>query len=147
MTFEGEGGSNVSPLSKSIKMADSMHTAKNKFYMWNKKYPSNFWIFASNLLDKSVEEWNFYGVLFCKFKLNKMASIKTNKNKNLTPLLKTNFSWLETLSLGPKRFHHSEGPKNAICLWLRLGKWNGSKHCRLDIVWYFLVSATDKLHF
>ena len=31
-------------------------------------------------------------VLFCKSSLSKMASVKTNKNKNWTPLLKTNFS-------------------------------------------------------
>ena len=47
-----------------------------------------------------------------------MASIKTNKIKNPTPLLKTNFLWIETLLLGPKRFLHSKGPKNAICLCL-----------------------------
>ena len=33
-------------------------------------------------------------VLFCKSSLSKMVSVKTNKNKNWTPLLKTNFSWL-----------------------------------------------------
>ena len=38
-----------------------------------------------------------------------MASIKTNKNQ--TPFWKTNFSWLETLSLGPKRYLQSKGPK------------------------------------
>ena len=53
-----------------------------------------------------------------------MVSIKTNKNENLTPFLKTNFSRQETLSLGLKRFLHSKGPKNVICLWLRLGKFN-----------------------
>ncbi len=60
-----------------------------------------------------------------------MASIKTNKNKKWTPLLKTNFSWLETLSLGPKRFLHSKGPKHAFCLWLRLRK---SEQCRICTV-------------
>ena len=69
------------------------------------------------------------GVLFCKSRLSKMASIKTNKNKKRTPLLKTNFSWLETLSLGPKRFLHSKGPKNAICLWLR----HDQEHCWLNV--------------
>ena len=67
-------------------------------------------------------------VLFCKSRLSKMASIKTNKNKKRTPLLKTNFSWLATLSLGPKRFLHSKGPKNAICLWLSHDKW----HCTFN---------------
>ena len=54
--------------------------------------------------------------LFCESSLCEMVSVKTNKNKNLTPLLKTNFSRLETLFLGPERFLHSEGPKNAILL-------------------------------
>ena len=40
----------------------------------------------------AVEKRNFYDVFFCKFKLSEMASIKTNKNKNRIPLLKTNFS-------------------------------------------------------
>ena len=42
-----------------------------------------------------------------------MASVKTNKNKNPTPLLKTNFG---TLLFGLKRFLHSKGPKNVIVL-------------------------------
>ena len=58
-----------------------------------------------------------------------MASIKINKNKKQTPLLKTNFSWLETLSLGPKRFLHSKGPKNGICLWLS----HDQEHCWLNV--------------
>ena len=49
---------------------------------------------------------------FCKSRFSKMVSVKTNKNKNGTPLLKINFSLLETLFLGPKRFLHSKGPKN-----------------------------------
>ena len=59
----------------------------------------------------------------------KMASVKTNKNKNLTPFLKTNFSGQETLYLGLKRFLHSIGPKNVICLWLRLGNIKQSWIC------------------
>ena len=66
--------------------------------------------------------------------LSKMASVKTNKNKNQTSLLKTNFSWLETLSFGLKRLLHSKGPKNAIHLWVRLRKFNGIEQCRFDIV-------------
>ena len=73
-----------------------------------------------------------------------MVSVKTNKNKNQTPLLKTNFSRQKTLSFGLKRFLHCRGPKNMICLWLRLGKLNGSKQCRIDFVGYFLVSAKDE---
>ena len=67
--------------------------------------------------------------------VSKMVSIQTNKNKNQTPLLTTNFLCLKTLSLGPKRFLHSKGPKNVICLWRRLGKLKRSKHCRFDFVW------------
>ena len=73
-------------------------------------------------------------VLFCKSSISKMVSVKTNKDKNRTPLLKTNFSWLETLSLCPKRFLHSKGPKYAICLWLRLEKLRGSTQSRFDSV-------------
>ena len=69
---------------------------------------------------KHEKNWQVPDVVFCKSSLSKMASVKTNKIKNQTPLLKTNFSCLETLSLGPKRFLHSKGPKNAICLWLIL---------------------------
>ena len=64
-----------------------------------------------------------------------MAAFKTNRNKIRTALLKTNFSWLETLSLGLKRFLHSKGPKNAICL-LAESKKNQTKsnlHCLLPI--------------
>ena len=57
------------------------------------------------------------------------------------------FHDVETLFLDPKRFLHSKGPKNAICLWLRLKKSNRIKQCRFNIVRYFLVSAIDKLHF
>ena len=37
-------------------------------------------------------------------------------NKTLTPLLKTNFSWLETLLMGQKGILHSKGLKNVIVL-------------------------------
>ena len=86
-------------------------------------------------------------VPFCKSILSKMASVKTNKNKNRTPLLKTNFSRLETLSFDPKRFLHSKGPKNAICLWLRLGNIIQCTICNVYFRSVFLVSAKDKLHF
>ena len=49
-----------------------------------------------------------------------MASIKTNKIKKRTPLHNINFWKLTTLLFCPKRFRHSKGPKNAICLWLSL---------------------------
>ena len=101
---------------------------KNMFpifgYMMHICQTNNFWFGG---LSKSF-------VLFCKSSWSKMASVKTNKNKNRTPLLKTNFLWLETLHLGPKRFLYSKGPKNSICLWLRLGKLNGSKQSRFDFV-------------
>ena len=48
-----------------------------------------------------------------------MVSVKTDKNKNWTPLLRTNFSRQETLPLDLKRFLHTKGPKNVLCLWLR----------------------------
>ena len=57
-----------------------------------------------------------------------MASVKTNKNKKRTALLKTNFWWQETLLLGPKPYLHSKGPKNAICLWLSHDK----EHCTFN---------------
>ena len=40
-----------------------------------------------------------------------MASLKTNKNTKRTPLLNINFSLLETLFFGPKRFLRSKGLK------------------------------------
>ena len=40
-----------------------------------------------------------FGVLFCKSRLSKMVSVKTNKNKNLTPLLKTNITIVLNLDL------------------------------------------------
>ena len=78
------------------------------------------------MLDKCVKSQrkNFYIVLFCKVKLNKMASIKTNKIEKQTPLPKTNFLRYATLLLRPKRFVHSKGPKNGICLFL----WSGKLH-------------------
>ena len=58
-----------------------------------------------------------------------MASIKTNKIKKRTPLHNINFWKLTTLLFCPKRFVHSKGPKNAICLWLSHNK----EHCRLNM--------------
>ena len=58
-----------------------------------------------------------------------MASIKTNKIKKRTPLHNINFWKLTTLLFCPKRFRHSKGPKNAICLWLSHNK----EHCRLNM--------------
>ena len=58
-----------------------------------------------------------------------MASVKTNKNKKRTALLKTNFWWQVTLPLGPKCYLHSKGPKNAICLWLS----HDQEHCWLNV--------------
>ena len=99
---------------------------------WKSKntYIPNFWIYDAFL----TNNFSFGGlpktnVIFCKTGLSKMASVKTNKNKNRTRLLKTSFSWIETLSLGPKRFLHSKGPKNVICLWLRLWKSSENEQC------------------
>ncbi len=55
----------------------------------------------------------------------KQHPLKQTKNKIRITLPKTNFSQLETLSLGPKRLLHSKGPKNGICLWLSQDKENG----------------------
>ena len=70
------------------------------------------------MLDKSVENQKkiLYDGLFCKSRLSKMASTKTNKIEKRTPLPKTNFLRYTTLLLGPKRFVHSKGPKIALCL-------------------------------
>ena len=76
-----------------------------------------------------------------------MTSVKTNENKNWTQLLKTNFSILETLFFGLKRFLHSKGPKNAICLWLILRNIEQSQICIVYFRSIFLVSATNKLRF
>ena len=72
------------------------------------------------MFDESVEtrKKNLYNVLFCKFKLCKMASTKTNKIKKQTPLFYTNFLSYTTLLFGPKRLLHSKGLKNTLCLWL-----------------------------
>ena len=73
--------------------------------------------------------------------------------------LKTNFSWLATLSLGPKRFLHSKGPKNVICLWLRLGNIKQSQICNFPslsqrqitflgpLEWRNLFELKDKVSF
>ena len=97
-------------------------------------------------MEKS-KNWIYDDVLFCKSSLSKMASVKTNKIKNQTALWKTNFLRYTTLLLGPKRFLHSEGPKNVICLWLRLGNIKRSQICTVYIRSIFLVSAKDKSHF
>ena len=66
-------------------------------------------------MEKS-KNWIYDDVLFCKFSLSKMASIKTNKIKNRTALSSTNFLRHTTLLHGPKRFVNSKGPKIALCL-------------------------------
>ena len=52
------------------------------------KYVSKFLIYSANILDKCVNSQKkiLYIVLFCKVKLCKMASIKTNKIKKQTAL-------------------------------------------------------------
>jgi hypothetical protein len=61
---------------------------------------------------------NFHDVLFCKVRLSKMASTKTNKIKKQSPLFYSNFLRYTTLLLGPKIFFNSKGIKNALCHWL-----------------------------
>ena len=70
------------------------------------------------MLDKSVENRKkvLTDVLFCKSRLSKIASTKTNKIERQTPLPKTNFLRYTTLFLGPTRFDHSKGPKITLCL-------------------------------
>jgi len=53
------------------------------------------------LIDTELSIWRI-----SKPSLDKMASIKSSKIKNETPLLKTTFSRIETLSFSPKRFLH-----------------------------------------
>ena len=52
------------------------------------KYVSKFLIYGAKMLDKCVKSQKrfLYIVLFCKVKLSKMASIKTNKIKKRTAL-------------------------------------------------------------
>ena len=54
----------------------------------------------------------------------KWHPLKQTKSKKRTPLPKTNFLRYTTLLLDPKRFVHSKGPKNGICLFL----WSGNLH-------------------
>ena len=93
-------------------IAQKLLTVLLQLYIENQKHIPNF-SYINNFPFGGLSKTN---VLFCKSSLSKMASIKTNKNKNQTSLMKTNFSWLKTFVLGPKRFLHSKGPKNAICL-------------------------------
>ena len=53
-------------------------------------------------------------------KIGKMAIFKMLRIKNLTPLLKTNFSLLETSHVDLKSYLHSKCSENAVCLLLRL---------------------------
>ena len=88
-----------------------------------------------------------YYVFFCKSRLSKMASAKTNKIEKRTPLPKTNFLSYTTLLLGPKRFVHSKGPKIALCLcytWLSLDM----VCCTFDVQYRgWVIFNSDKVQF
>ena len=59
----------------------------------------NFFIYGAEMLGKCVETWKkfFHNIVFCKVKLSKMASTKTNKTKNVTAHLYSNFLRFMTL--------------------------------------------------
>ena len=58
------------------------------------KYVPKFLIYGPKMLDKCVKSQKkiLHIALFCKVKLSKMASIKTNKIKKSTALFYSNFS-------------------------------------------------------
>ena len=68
------------------------HLAKIKIDQ-NCKTHLQILIYGAKMLDESEENPKkiLYDVLFCKSRLSKIASTKTNKIKQRTPLLKTNF--------------------------------------------------------
>ena len=70
---------------------------KNQRRPKSQNISSNF-EYGAKMLDESIVT------------LSEMASTKTNKLKKRTPLLMTNFSYLETLFLGPKPYLYSKGP-------------------------------------
>ena len=98
-------------------------------WIYRKGYRTNFFfdslhfcLIFLHLISKiwRCRDWTekriLYVVLFCKSRLSKMASTKTNKIKKRTPLLMTSFFRYKTLLLGPKRFNCSKAPKIALCL-------------------------------
>ena len=127
--------------SSNLKARKKVHLGKESFTLGNfHKRPQKNKLFLISIylmlfryirMEKS-KNWIYDDVLLKKSNLSKMASVKTNKNRNWTPLLKTNFSWLETLSLGPKKFLYAKGPKNAICLQLRLKMLNNADSTLFD---------------
>ena len=72
-----------------------------------------FWAFSLEAVNKKTT-----GRFWKYDNFRKWHPFKWTKTKIPTPLLKTNFSWLETLLLGLKRFLYFQGPKNAIWLCL-----------------------------
>ena len=74
-------------------MIDS-HRSQNSKQINIAKYVSKFFICGAKMLEKCVKSQKkiLYIVLFCKVKLRKMASIKTNKIKKQTTLFLSNFS-------------------------------------------------------
>ena len=68
---------------------ETTHRGQNSKQINIAKYVSKFLLYGTKMLDKYVksQKKNFlYIVLFCKVKLSKMASIKTNKIKKQTAL-------------------------------------------------------------
>ena len=106
----------------------------------------NKWYYCHFLIYQLV--WDLQKMAFARVsRYIKIFMAKPNKNKNQTPLLRMNFLWVETFSLGPKRFLHSKGPRNVICLWLRLGNVKQSRICNVYFRSILLVSAEDKSHY
>ena len=99
-------------------LRDTSHLAKIKINQNCRTGLQILDIWCKNVRQKCREskKKKFHGGLFCKSRLSKMASTKTNKIEKRTPLPKTNFLRYTTLLLGPKRFVHSKGPKIALCL-------------------------------
>ena len=60
---------------------------------------------TSNLLDKSVHSWksNLYCVLFCKFRLSKMTSIRTNKLQKSDTTSEDQLFMTRNFVLGPEK--------------------------------------------
>ena len=70
------------------KVKFSKHRGQNSKQINIAKYVSKFFIYCAKMLDKCAKSQKniLYIVLFCKVKLSKMASIKTNKIKKPTAL-------------------------------------------------------------
>ena len=77
-------GTHVSAIFVCVILDQGAHRGQNSKQINIAKYVSKFLIYGAKMLDKCVKSQkkkNLYIVLFCKVKLSKMASIKTNKIK------------------------------------------------------------------